>query len=197
MKKKKGFSLIFVLVSLVLIIIFGVYVSSLILQTYKKTYDNNKYDIKMIIQKNTSENSNEVATVEVIDRNKNSIPFIENPKSEPKVLLKSEKYNIEIINDKDGKIDLNLKDSSNNLIDSWQTTSKMNSSDGTVILQMDDDIDVNLYVKGNNEMSDNILYIYFTKIKSSIDTDESIKYFFQNDGGIIQTYTNVYKKVNK
>lgn len=196
MKKKKGFSLIFVLVSLVLITIFGVYVSSLILQTYKKTYDNTKYDVKMIIQKNTSENSNEVATVEVINRNKNSIASIENPKSEPKALLKSEKYNIEIIN-KDGNIQLNLEDSSNNLIDSWQATNKMNSGDGTVILQMDADIDVNLYVKGTNEMSDNILYVYFTKIKSSIDINESIKYSFQNEGGIIQTYSNVYKKVGK
>jgi type II secretory pathway pseudopilin PulG len=196
LKKKKGFSLIFVLVSVVLIIIFGVYVSSLILQTYKKTYDSAKYDIKMIIQKNTSGNSNEVATVEVVDKNKNSIASIGNPKSEPKILLKSEKYNIEIIN-KDGEIYLNLKDSSNNLIDSWQAANKMNSSDGTVILQMDDDIDVNLYVKGTNEMSDNILYIYFTKIKSSIDTNESIKYSFQNEGGIIQTYSNVYRKADK
>ncbi|KZL93405.1 hypothetical protein [Clostridium magnum] len=193
MKKKKGFSLIFVLVGLVLIIIFGVYVSSLISKTYKKTYNSAKYDIKMIIQKNTSGNSNEVATVEVVDKNKNSIASTENPKSETKVLLKGEKYNIEVIN-KDSNIQLNLKDSFNKLIDSWQIENNMNTSDRTIILQMDADVDVNLYVKGTNEISDKILYIYFTKIKGNMSTDELLKYSFQNEGGVIQTYSNVYKR---
>lgn len=193
MKKKKGFSLIFVLVSLVLITIFGIYIFSLISQTYKKTYDNAKYDVKMLIQKNTSGNSNEVASVEVVDKNKNSIASTERTRSEPKTLLKGEKYNIEVIN-KDGNIQLNLQDSSNNLIDSWQVENNMNTSDRTIILQMDADVDVNLYVKGTNEISDKILYIYFTKIKGNMSTDELLKYFFQNEGGVIQTYSNVYKR---
>lgn len=193
MRKKKGFSLIVVLIVLALIAIFTMCAYSLMLQYYKKTYDNTKYDVKMIIQKNTSGNSNEVATVEVIDKNKNLILSTENPKLQPKVLLNGEKYNIEITV-KSSDIYLNLKDSYNNLVDSWQIVNNMDYSDKTVILQMDTEINVNLCIKGNNEMGDNVLYVYFAKIKNILDTNESIRYSFQNDGGIIQTYCNVYKK---
>lgn len=196
MKKKKGFSLILTLVIFALMIGAGVYVYSLILDVYKKTYDNAKCDIRLIIQKSNSVNSDEVAKVEVVDRNKNPVLSIEKSKLEPSVLMKNQKYSVEIINDNDGKIQLNLKDSSNNLLDNWQVVNKINISEGVVVLQMETDVDVSLDVKAVNKVEDNILYVYFTKIKSNMDKDEIIKYSFQSEGGIIQTYSNVYKKVD-